>query len=107
MANNLYYFVGTGLSDIKQSKLNKLKTFYDANITNINADYYIVKMSEEFVDKTKNILSKLIVNKLLHMHRLKFVHYNESFINYYNMILKQTNKLHKIQHEWLTMNNLN
>ena len=100
-SNNLYYFVGSGLSDIKQSKLNKLKTLYDANISNIDTDYYIVKISEEFVDKIKNISSKLIVNNLLHMYRLKFVNYNESFINYYNMILKQTNKLIKIQSEWL------
>ena len=105
-SNNLYYFVGTGLSDIKESKLNKLKTFYGANLANIDMDFYIVKISEEFVDKIKNILSKLIINRLLHMSRLKFIHYNESFINYYNMILKQTNKLIKIQSEWLETNQI-
>jgi hypothetical protein len=104
---NTYYYIGSGLSDIKQSRLDSLKKFYESNLNNISPNYYLVKISEEFVEKIKNIISKIIINKLVHMARLKFINHNESFINYYNMILKQTNKLHKIQHEWLTMNNLN
>jgi hypothetical protein len=64
-----YYFICIDLN--KQELLDDIIKLYDLDITNINSNYQIVIINEDFLSQINSILNKLFIQQLINIIRLK------------------------------------
>ena len=68
---NEYYFICVGLN--KQVLLDDIIKIYNLNIKNINSNYQIVIINEDFILEINKILNRLFIKELINIIRLKFL----------------------------------
>ena len=69
--DNEYYFLAININ--KKIDLTDFLELYNANIENINKDYLIVMINEDFIDQINKIFNKLFIDHLISTIRYKFL----------------------------------